>query len=178
LPAGSAAGEPDSQLFANVYLNGFDHFVLREIQPRRYVRYVDDFLLFHEDKAFLKDAKARIGLSGFAYRTMDGFTFPGWRLFPDRRRLVRINVVRFNRRMKAMWKEHEAGTLEWDKIVGRVRAWDAHAAHGDPWRLREQIYDRFLFPPARSRKEGDLKIFFSGRLSRPPQPCPRRTGTQ
>jgi hypothetical protein len=123
--------------------------------------------LFHEDKAFLKDAKARIGLSGFAYRTMDGFTFPGWRLFPDRRRLVRINVVRFNRRMKAMWKEHEAGTLEWDKIVGRVRAWDAHAAHGDPWRLREQIYDRFLFPPARSRKEGDLKIFFSGRLSRP-----------
>jgi len=29
-----------------------DHFVLRQIQPGAYCRYVDDFLLFHGDRDF------------------------------------------------------------------------------------------------------------------------------
>ena len=48
--------------------------------------------------------------------------------------------------MKAMWREYQEGEVEWDKVVERVRAWDAHAAHGDTWHLREGIYQRFPFP--------------------------------
>ena len=35
-------------------------------------------------------------------QTEDGFTFRGWRIFPEPPRLVRTTVVRFHRRMKAM----------------------------------------------------------------------------
>lgn len=52
-PRGLPIGNLTSQFWANVYLNGFDHFVKRELKCGGYVRYVDDFLLFGDDKAQL-----------------------------------------------------------------------------------------------------------------------------
>ncbi len=156
---GLPLGNQTSQFFANLYLNGFDQFVLRELRPRAYVRYVDDFLLFGEDKAPLKHALARIeeyldtlrlrlhpGKSRI-HRTGDGITFLGWRLFPDHRRLVRGNVVRFRRRMRSLHRKYMAGEMTWEEVEARVRAWDAHAAHGDTWRLRETLFEQFPFRP-------------------------------
>ena len=39
---GIPIGNPTSQFFANVYLNGFDHFAKRELGCRHYIRFVDD----------------------------------------------------------------------------------------------------------------------------------------
>ena len=105
---GLPLGNQTSQFFSNVYLNELDHFVLRQVRPRAYARYCDDFLLFHEDKGFLNEARAalesrldplRLRLhegKTRVYRAVDGVTFLGWRIFPDHRRLVRGNVVRFS----------------------------------------------------------------------------------
>jgi len=51
---GLPIGNLTSQLFANIYLNGFDHFVKRILKIKYYGRYVDDFILIHEDKEYLK----------------------------------------------------------------------------------------------------------------------------
>jgi len=154
---GIPLGNQTSQFFANVYLNDLDRFVLREIRPRAYCRYVDDFLLFHEDRPFLEEARGRIesrltdlrlqlhaGKSRI-YRTADGIAFLGWRVFPDRRRLVRSNVVRFRRRLRALQREYAQGAIEWPDVVVRLQAWNAHAAHGNTWALREQIFSRHPF---------------------------------
>ncbi len=53
-------GSVNSQFWANVYMNPFDHFVKRELRCRAYLRYVDDYLLFAEDKATLWAWKAAI----------------------------------------------------------------------------------------------------------------------
>ncbi len=45
------------------------------------------------------------------YRTQDGITFLGWRLFPTHRRLVRGNVVRFERRLRAMQRARPDASL-------------------------------------------------------------------
>jgi hypothetical protein len=45
-PRGLPIGNLTSQFWANVYLNGLDHFIKRELKCGAYVRYVDDFLLF------------------------------------------------------------------------------------------------------------------------------------
>ena len=79
-----------------------------------------------------------------ARRTVDGVTFLGWRIFPDRRRLVRGNVVRFRRRMREMQEDFCFGA-DLEEIRQRVQAWDAHAAHGDTWELRRQVFDQFPF---------------------------------
>jgi retron-type reverse transcriptase len=50
---GLPIGNLTSQFFANIYLNGFDHFIKEDLQAKKYVRYVDDFALFADDKEFL-----------------------------------------------------------------------------------------------------------------------------
>ena len=51
---GLPIGNLTSQLFGNVYLNGFDHFVKRDLKIHYYGRYVDDFVIVHPDKDYLK----------------------------------------------------------------------------------------------------------------------------
>jgi len=51
---GLPIGNLTSQLFGNIYLNTFDHFVKRDLKIRYYGRYVDDFILVHKDKEYLK----------------------------------------------------------------------------------------------------------------------------
>ena len=43
-----------SQVFAIFYLNDLDHFIKEQLKIKYYVRYQDDFLLFHESKDYLK----------------------------------------------------------------------------------------------------------------------------
>ena len=47
---GLPIGNLTSQLFGNVYMNEFDHYVKKELGIIHYRRYVDDFVLMHPDK--------------------------------------------------------------------------------------------------------------------------------
>jgi len=51
---GLPIGNLTSQLFGNVYLNDFDHFVKHRLGMKYYGRYVDDIVIAHEDKEYLK----------------------------------------------------------------------------------------------------------------------------
>ena len=50
---GLPIGNLTSQLFGNVYLNFFDHFIKKEMGLKYYGRYVDDMVFVHKDKQFL-----------------------------------------------------------------------------------------------------------------------------
>jgi hypothetical protein len=50
---GLPIGNLSSQVFANFYLNIFDHFVKHDLGMRYYGRYVDDFVLVHESREHL-----------------------------------------------------------------------------------------------------------------------------
>ncbi|MCD4726649.1 MAG: reverse transcriptase/maturase family protein [Pirellulales bacterium] len=51
---GLPIGNLTSQLFSNVYLNQFDHYVKKELSIRYYGRYVDDFVIVHPNQNYLK----------------------------------------------------------------------------------------------------------------------------
>lgn len=51
---GLPIGNLTSQVFANFYMDSFDHFVKHNLKIRYYGRYVDDFVIVHEDKEYLK----------------------------------------------------------------------------------------------------------------------------
>lgn len=57
---GLAIGNLTSQFFANVYMRKFDEFVQEELGVRKYIRYVDDFVLFDDDKEYLSLCKDKI----------------------------------------------------------------------------------------------------------------------
>lgn len=51
---GLPIGNLTSQVFANFYMDSFDHYVKHDLKIRYYGRYVDDFVIIHEDKEYLK----------------------------------------------------------------------------------------------------------------------------
>ncbi|MEY2950047.1 MAG: hypothetical protein RLZZ248_1248 [Bacteroidota bacterium] len=55
-PSGSGLpiGNLTSQIFANFYMDKFDHFIKHNLGIKYYGRYVDDFVIVHEDKEYLK----------------------------------------------------------------------------------------------------------------------------
>ncbi len=152
---GLPIGNQTSQFFANVYLNELDQFVLRELKPALYLRYVDDFLLFGDDKRVLRDMRERIQglLSGLrlrlhegksrVYCCAEGVTFLGWRLLPHQMRLARGNVVRTRRRLRQMAREYHRGELGFGDIQARVQAWLGHASFGDTWTIRNRLFEQF-----------------------------------
>jgi RNA-directed DNA polymerase len=50
---GVPIGNLTSQLFANIYLNEFDHFIKDKLQIKYYLRYTDDFIILGQDPAGL-----------------------------------------------------------------------------------------------------------------------------
>ena len=154
---GLPLGNQTSQFFANVYLNPLDYFVKHQFKPGVYARYVDDFLLFGDSKRDLNEMRSEIEAllcnlrlnlhprKSRVYRCREGVTFLGWRVFPDRARLVRGNLVRFRRRMRRLQQAYGENLIRPEEVQQRVRAWIAHAAHGDTWELRRQLLGQFAF---------------------------------
>ena len=53
-------GNLTSQFFANVFLNELDQFVKHKLKVKYYIRYVDDFVILHNDKQTLETYKEKI----------------------------------------------------------------------------------------------------------------------
>ncbi len=149
---GLPIGNLTSQFFANLYLDGLDHFVKEKLGAKGYVRYVDDFALFHDDPAMLEHWRQRIGvflqgrrLSLHAQKTRIQATrepapFLGYVLYPGYRRLPEDNVRRFRNRLRGLRDRLGAGTATSVEVEQRVGAWIAHASHANTWRLRNAIF--------------------------------------
>jgi len=50
---GLPIGNLTSQFFANVYLNELDQYVKHQLKAKRYLRYVDDFIILERDETTL-----------------------------------------------------------------------------------------------------------------------------
>jgi retron-type reverse transcriptase len=158
-PRGLPIGNLTSQFWANVYLNPFDHFVKRELKYPGYVRYVDDMLLFSDNKEdlhawrqaviqYLASLRLTVHENSAQPRPCRvGLPFLGFQVFPDHRRLKRRKTIHARRRLKALAARYQAGEMEAEKIQACVQAWTAHASHGDTWGLRRAVLSGIPFPP-------------------------------
>ncbi len=149
---GLPMGNLTSQFFANLYLSPFDHFVKEVLRIPGYVRYVDDFVLFHLEKAALREAKCAIEQflatqlrlvlherKTFIAPTKDGVTFLGQRIFTTHRRLKRDNVQRFKKRLEQRLDGYLDGAIPRDTFELQLNSWLGHARQADTWRLRKKI---------------------------------------
>ncbi|MBI4742937.1 MAG: RNA-directed DNA polymerase [Betaproteobacteria bacterium] len=149
---GLPIGNLTSQLFGNVYLDALDHFV-KEVLRAPYVRYVDDFALFHDDAEALAGWRERIAaflarrrlrlhpVKTFVAPTAEAAEFLGYVLLPgDYRRLPEASVRRFRNRLRGLRDRWRAGSVAADEVVQHVQAWIAHAENADTWRLRHALF--------------------------------------
>lgn len=154
---GIPIGNLTSQHFANVYLNSLDHFVKENLRCSPYIRYVDDFCLFSDDREELVDWRCRVEerLAGLRlkihpiksqiFETKRGASFVGYRVLPDRIRVARKSVRRANRRLKDMERDFARGTISINEVKGCISSWIAHVSHADSYRLREKVLSSLRF---------------------------------
>jgi len=147
---GLPIGNLTSQFWANCMLNPFDHFVKRELGCAGYARYVDDGLLFGNEKGILWEWReasiqwlARLRLTihpGAQPRPVsEGFPFLGFVVYPTHRRLKRRKVVGFRRRLRRLVSEWIAEERTREAVVASLLGWINHARYGDTWGLRSDI---------------------------------------
>ena len=65
---GLPIGNLTSQFFANLYLHELDHYVKHDLKCRYYLRYMDDFLIFDDERGYLE--WVREDIKGFLKETL------------------------------------------------------------------------------------------------------------
>lgn len=107
---GLPIGNLTSQYFANHYLAPGDRFVKHEIRVPAYLRYMDDMVMWSNDKAELLVARDRFRAYLAEHlklslkieelnKTAHGMNFVGYRLFPGYTRLSRRSKKRLEKRL-------------------------------------------------------------------------------
>lgn len=104
---GLPIGNMSSQLLAIFYLSDVDHYIKEKLKIKHYIRYMDDFVLLHYDKNYLKDCLNKITLKleelklmlndkTEIYNLKSGFNFLGYRFKLVKKHLV-IKVLSKNK---------------------------------------------------------------------------------
>jgi len=154
---GLPIGNLTSQHFANFYLGPLDRLVKRELRPGGYCRYMDDLLLFGQDRRHLWDAHGRIrdhaGMRlGLQLRdevtrlapVSEGVPFLGFVVFPGTVRFDPRRVRRWRRRMATVEARLDAGWLTEDDAARSAASLVGWAKHGDTLMLRRAWVRRGL----------------------------------
>ena len=149
-PRGLPIGNLTSQFWANVYLSPFDHFVKRELGCQVYLRYVDDFLLFADDKALLWEWKAAIEHRLARFRltihpgahprpVTEGVPFLGFTIYPTVRRLKQRKGIHFQRKLRRLVAGYRARQISTDRLNASIQGWINHIRWGNTVGLRKAI---------------------------------------
>lgn len=106
-------GNYTSQWFGNLYLNELDQFLKHKHRVQTYVRYCDDFCLFHDDKGVLRDlavlirefvdTRLKMCLSKLnLFPVAQGVDFLGYRHFSNYILLRKRTAKRVKARLKSL----------------------------------------------------------------------------
>jgi len=151
---GMPIGNLTSQLFANVYLDGLDHFVKEGLRVRHYLRYMDDFVLLANDraearrqlvavKAFL-DTNLRLRLNPRRVIIAPlsepcdllGYVHHGCGCTRVRRRSVR----RLWRRLPVLERRMTTEEITYAEARASVSSWFGVAKHANAFRLSQSLF--------------------------------------
>jgi retron-type reverse transcriptase len=162
---GLPIGNLSSQFFANAYLDKLDQFVKHTLKAKRYLRYVDDFVLVHQDRTQLEAWQAKIEtfLAGTLQLRLkpdirlrplaDGIDFLGYIVRPTHT-LVRRRVVAHARQALADWETRHlrAGLIvatpaDLRAIRSTIASYQGHLRHANSTLLGKSLVQRFWWLP-------------------------------
>ncbi|WP_166542406.1 reverse transcriptase/maturase family protein [Acutalibacter sp. 1XD8-36] len=152
---GLPLGYQTSQLLALLFLDEFDHHIKEVKRYRYYGRYMDDFYIIARTKRelqrLLKEIDEWMDCLGLElnqktgiFPLRNGIDFLGFHSYLTEtgacvQKLRQSNIDRMSSRVKFWRKAYAEGTITKEKTLGKFQAWDAYAAHGDTYALRQKF---------------------------------------
>ena len=128
---GLPIGNLSSQYFANHYLTGLDHYIKEKLHIKAYVRYMDDFVLWHQDKQCLKyayqnilrivESELKVSLKPLVLQKVErGLPFCGYLIYPYYIRLSQRSKKRYGRKMDILQEQYQV--VAWSESECQRRA--------------------------------------------------------
>ena len=161
---GLPLGALTSQLCANAYLDVFDHYVKDRLGVRRYVRYMDDFIVLHPSKqelwsllglmdGFLRDRlKLALNRKTSIFPASHGVDFAGYRHWWTHALPRRRNVSAAKKRFKGLSRVYAHGGIPLDRVRSCVASFTGYMARCKGWRSAESALSKLVLV-RRSEKE-------------------------
>jgi len=152
---GLPIGNLISQHLANFYLGLLDHWIKEVHRIKGYVRYMDDFLVFSNQKMILKtilehirqflaeelalELKDNIQLN----RSSHGIPFLGFRVFPDKILLLRQSRERFSRKFRYYENRYLSGEWSERELVRHTEPLIEFTRAANSAGFRRNVFERF-----------------------------------
>ena len=145
---GLPIGNQTSQIFAIRYLDKLDRIIKEKFRIKYYIRYMDDFILVHESKDYLKkileyitnllkdEFKLELNKKTRIYKLSESVEFLGfsYRLLNNQKVLMRLNGVRrkrFLKKMKEKVYQYKNKTIDRKKLNETFNSYLEHASKGN-----------------------------------------------
>lgn len=142
---GFPIGNMTSQIIATFYLNELDHYIKEKLKIKYYIRYMDDGVLIHHDKEYLKycleeinkivnnynlvlNRKTRI------YSSKDQIEFLGFKFIIKNRIIMKVKNQtkhKFKRKLNKMYKLYDLQKITFDELRSVRDSYVGHLKHGN-----------------------------------------------
>ncbi len=144
-------GNLTSQFFANVFLNELDQFMKHRLKAKYYIRYVDDFVILHNNRKTLERYKEQI--SNFL-KTINlelhqdkskiiaagkGVSLLGYRVFYHHKLLRKSNLRESKRKLYEKISLAKNGSLPCDSLLSSINGWFGYAMWANTYKLRKKL---------------------------------------
>ena len=152
---GLGLGSQISQLVALAVLDDLDHYIKERLRVKHYIRYMDDFILIHPDKEYLRYCRAEIeaklqaiGLQlnqkTVLYPLRQGVKLLQWRfIIADSGAIIRkMNKKKHGkqrRKLKKLFAKEESGDYAPGTAHESLVSYLANAARGDTYYERQKM---------------------------------------
>lgn len=152
---GLPLGNQSSQWFAILYLDSFDRLIKEKLNIKYYSRYMDDCVIIHHDKEYLKkclkilsdytenELKLQFNRKTEIFPIKNGVDYLGWHFYlTDSGKVIRKvkqqTKYKYKRKLKGFQKQ---GLLnrENELIMQTLMSYKAHLAHGHTYKLQKKV---------------------------------------
>jgi hypothetical protein len=159
---GLPMGNQTSQWFALYYLDSVDRLIKEKLHIKYYTRYMDDMVLIHADREYLREClrmikklcestlKLELNDKTHIFPIRRGVDYLGWHFYlTDTGKVIRklraSNKKRLKRRLKGLRTGYKTGRLKWEDAKRSLVSADGHLIHGHTYRLRTKLYAQTVF---------------------------------
>jgi len=164
---GIPMGNQTSQLFALYYLDPLDRLIKERLRVKHYTRYMDDMVLLHADRDFLRhclalmlelassELKLELNEKTQIFPLRHGVDYPAWHFYLTEtgkvvKKLRASSKNRIKRHIRGLQKGYAEGKLGFDDVNRSIASTHGHLKHGQTYGLRLKVYEETVF----TRKEG------------------------
>ena len=154
-------GNQTSQWFALYYLDGLDRLIKEKLRIKYYTRYMDDMILIHPDKDYLKEClhemksyltkelKLEFNEKTQIHAIRQGVDFLGFHFYLTEtgkviRTLRQSAKKRLKRRLRNYRHAYGEGKIELEAISQSVASYKGHLKHAHTYWLQKNIWKHFI----------------------------------